>query len=355
MTEAPHSNDRDRALFITFARDVQMRVEQELRAFLETEARAVRFDGRPVANMLEVIADVCLRGGKRLRPALLAMAYQAYGGDATALPAVRAGVALELLQVYLLIHDDWMDQSDRRRGGPSAHRMLAEVFGSKTAGESAAVLAGDYAAALAQHVTTTLPLASERMAIAHGVLSRMQCEVVRGQVLDMFGQDRTVESIERVYALKTASYTTKGPLTLGAAMAGASESTLRALDSFGEVLGIAFQVADDMLSAFGSESMTGKPVGQDLRDGKQTLLVAFAAADGDAKRVLEQASRSNLSSVEMALALDALKRTSAYCSLEHRAGGLQESALQQLRELGLDEKHASLFRGAVFALTERTI
>src|SRR4051794_11004647 len=128
---------------------VQSEVDQRLRGFLETRLDVARRQGPEVLEMVSAVRDLCLRGGKRLRPALLVAGYRAASETADLEPALEAGVALELLQAYLLIHDDWMDGDLVRRGGPAVHAQLAKRFRSERKGHASGILAGDYAAAVA--------------------------------------------------------------------------------------------------------------------------------------------------------------------------------------------------------------
>jgi geranylgeranyl diphosphate synthase type I len=170
-----------------------------------------------------------------------------------------AGASLELLQTYLLIHDDWMDEADTRRGAPSAHVVLAETFGSQHKGSSAAILAGDQACALAQEVLLDLPLPAECIVAAVRELARIQQDVIAGQLLDVYGELDDPRAVEQMHDLKTGSYTVRGPLELGALLAGASAADHVALARFARPVGIAFQLRDDLLGTFADPAVTGKP------------------------------------------------------------------------------------------------
>jgi geranylgeranyl diphosphate synthase, type I len=266
--------------FASLGAGVRRAVEARLAGLFEARRRETERYGGDVQALLEAVRELTMRGGKRLRPAMLVAAYRASGGppDAGEEAAVGLGVALELLQTYLLIHDDWMDGDAVRRGGPSVHVMLGAHFGSEAKGNSSAILAGDYANALALEVAAGALGPGPRASEALVCFSRVQQDVVFGQQLDISSRS---EDVELMHALKTGSYTVRGPLELGAICAGATAEQRRALGAYAGPLGVAFQLRDDLLGVFGDPVATGKPAGDDLREGKRTVLVAHALAGAD--------------------------------------------------------------------------
>lgn len=252
-------------------------------------------DPRLTADV-DVLVEFVTDGGKRLRPQFLWCGWLAGGGapagpDADAVLTVAA--ALELLQACALLHDDIIDRSERRRGRPSTHRAVAKrAAGAGVAadpehyGVSVAILLGDLALAWCDDLflAGALPLgAAERAA---PVWRAMRTEVLAGQLLDLAvtvsaeadpaAQERDAMRVNRY---KTAAYTVERPLHLGAALAGARPATVRALRTYGTDVGIAFQLRDDLLGVFGDPAVTGKPAGDDLAEGKQTVLLALARAE----------------------------------------------------------------------------
>jgi geranylgeranyl diphosphate synthase, type I len=237
--------------------------EPRLRAFLDEKLKAfaaLPVDLRDVASALR---DYLLRGGKRLRGALVLLGHEAAGGKREA--AVDASLGVELLHAYLLIHDDFMDQDDVRRGGPTLHRAL----GGDHLGTSLAVLCGDLCESWAGQLFSG----------ASPLVARTVEQVILGQMADLRaprGRELTPEEILEVQRAKTGTYTFELPLHLGATLAGGSPPLLDALSAYARPLGVAFQIADDLLGTFGSPEQTGKPNASDLREGKRTLLVARA-------------------------------------------------------------------------------
>ena len=238
-------------------------------------------------------------GGKRLRAAFAYAGYLGAGGPAGTQIAAAAA-ALELLQACALIHDDIMDGSDLRRGLPSAHRSFESLHtaagwtGDAGAfGVGAAILAGDLCLSWADEMLMTSGFDTGRLSRAKAVYDVMRAELMAGQYLDLVEQARGQGDVARartVMRYKTAKYTIERPLHLGGALGGADEGLMAAYSQYGLALGEAFQLRDDVLGVFGSPEQTGKPAGDDLRCGKQTLLVAHTVADAEptqARRFLD--------------------------------------------------------------------
>lgn len=271
--------------FLEYARAVKREVDQALKIYFEDLAREHRASAliSDLNPMLAALRGLVERGGKRLRGVFLAAAYEACGGEdrAAMTPAL---VSFELLQAYLLIHDDWIDDDEIRRGGPTVHAALRDEFKSTREGETCAVLTGDLASAYSLCALCACALPETRIARAARAMAEMQKNVAIGQMLDVRGavQRQGADmraAIESVYELKTASYTVTGPLAIGAMLAGASESRVQALAKAARPLGIMFQLRDDLLGVFGDPSVTGKSDSTDLLQGKFTALIVEASAD----------------------------------------------------------------------------
>lgn len=254
---------------------VVARVDSRLDAFF-AEKRAYAAGLSPCAHeLVDAVVDLTMRGGKRLRPQLIYAGYRATSGlgsghDWSAVASL--GAAIELLQTYLLMQDDWMDDDAERRGGPATHVACAAKVKSPKLGAGLAILASDVAAGFAVELLHATAFPPPRAADALAAFTDMHLEVVCGQQLDLLGH----QDVSLTQQLKTGSYTVRGPVVLGALLAGASATQLEALEAFALPLGVAFQLRDDLLGTFGKSSATGKPVGHDLRKGKNTALVAEA-------------------------------------------------------------------------------
>ena len=286
-TESMHASTMaDADAFRTYAHVIKADVDARLAEFLEHRVGWSATFGPDVGAVIDAFRALAVRGGKRLRAVLLAGAYDACGGEGGGRAVTDAGVSLELLQTYLLVHDDWMDGDDTRRGGPSTHALLRERFGSDAAGDAAAILAGDYGAALALEILAAMPVAAPRLLAAVRELGRVQGDVVVGQIIDVRGAARTRAQVEAMHRLKTASYTVRAPFLMGAALAGASAELTEGLAAAADPLGIAFQLRDDLLGSFGDPTRTGKSARGDLREGKRTALIVELEGDRQADRLL---------------------------------------------------------------------
>lgn len=272
-------------------------ISQRLDIFVSAQRRTARELG-PEAALFVDAAAATLQGGKRLRGRFCIAGWRAVeeASGAAATPAadvVTAAASLEIFHAAALVHDDVIDNSDTRRGRPAAHRALeashlaAGWAGDATAfGRSAAILLGDLLVAwsddLFEEGLADAPLA--RAAAARAEYATMRREVTIGQFLDIAEESayRTAPDEEhaeralRVASLKSARYSIQQPLAIGAALAGADREQSAALSDFGHPLGMAFQLRDDVLGVFGDERETGKPSGDDLREGKRTVLIAYA-------------------------------------------------------------------------------
>lgn len=339
--------------FTSLLTAVKRDVDSRLAGYLDEHLAAAKAFGPGVTEMVSALRDLTLRGGKRARAALLVAGYRAASTGASLEPALDAGVALELLHAYFLVHDDWMDHDETRRGGPSVHAALARRLRSREKGEASAILAGDYAVALAADALARVDVAPERMGRVLGCFAEMQLAAVTGQQLDLLAN---AADVEKVYELKTGSYTIRGPLRMGALMAGGSARLLTALDRFALPVGIAYQLRDDLLGVFGDPKATGKPFGSDLRAGKNTivLLTALKRARGRDHRLLKAViGNARATKAELEQAVDVIERSGARELVEKRIEELTASALEALQAGRLPPSGALLLEGAARVLTLR--
>jgi geranylgeranyl diphosphate synthase type I len=248
---------------------------------------AISGDLLPLLDTLDDLLD----GGKKLRPTFAYWGWRSAGGEHGG-PIMRAAAALEFLQACALIHDDVMDGSDTRRGKPAAHRRLASMHRSQgylgspeDFGVGSAILLGDLCLSWSDELLMASGLPEHALRAAKPVFDEMRTELMAGQYLDLLEQVRgeyDLDSALLVARFKSAKYTVERPLQIGAAAASADAQHLHRLSSFGIPLGEAFQLRDDLLGVFGDPQETGKPAGDDLRDGKRTALVALAWHRADA-------------------------------------------------------------------------
>ncbi|PKW25580.1 polyprenyl synthetase family protein [Phycicoccus duodecadis] len=276
--------------------DLRRRVQAVLDDELAAQATVLAELGPDVDDLLAAVGEL-LRGGKRLRAAFLYWGARAAGlPDSPAL--VRLASAMELFQAAALIHDDVMDDSDTRRGMPAAHRALAARHAERgwsgdgeRFGLAGAVLAGNLCLTWTDEAYATCGLPTDALARGRGVFDRMRTQLMAGQFLDVVesmrpwegvGDTERVERAGRVIRYKSAKYSVEHPLLIGATVGGLDAAGLDALSRYGLDLGRAFQLRDDLLGVFGDPGETGKPAGDDLREGKRTVLLAHALAGSDA-------------------------------------------------------------------------
>lgn len=316
---------------------ISRRVDERITTLLHAEvARWSELDA-DLAEPLGAIEKLVMAGGKRLRPAFCHWAFVGAGGHPDDPAVVDAGAALELLHTFALIHDDVMDGSDRRRGLRTVHRsfetrhLLGDWRGEgRRFGEGVAILVGDLAFVYADLLLAGAPAAAVE------VFTELRLEVNVGQYLDLLGTVRGgvgVEQARRIGEYKSGRYTIQRPLHLGAALAGRLGELEACLSGYGRPLGEAFQLRDDLLGAFGNSELTGKPVGEDLREGKPTALYAFAAASADgaaAKLLADRFGAADLSAEEVAELQAILEETGARREVERTIQSLLGEALAAL-------------------------
>ncbi|MEV1063738.1 polyprenyl synthetase family protein [Streptomyces sp. NPDC050263] len=261
--------------------------------FAERRAEAASLGGDFAATVAE-LENYILRGGKRIRPAFAWLGWLGAGGDPgdpVASAVLRACAGFELLHASGLIHDDIIDASQTRRGYPAAHVVFAErhrmrrFSGDPGAfGAGAAILVGDLALVWSDVMVRASGLPADAQTRLGPVWSAVRYEVMYGQLLDLISQASDEEDVHAALLVdqyKTASYTVERPLQFGAAIAGAEIGLVAAYRAFGADIGIAFQLRDDLLGVFGDPAVTGKPSGDDLREGKRTVLLATALKRAD--------------------------------------------------------------------------
>lgn len=317
----------------SIAERVDIRIEDLLRGEIDRWGRLDADLAEPVA----AIRDLVMAGGKRLRPAFCQWAYVGAGGDAADPIVVDAGAALELLHTFALVHDDVMDGSAVRRGRRTVHLAFEDRHAvgdwrgeGRRFGEGVAILVGDLAFVYADLLLADAPRA------ALDVFTELRLEVNIGQYLDLLGTvrgDVGVDQARRISLYKSGKYTIERPLHLGAALAGRLDELGPVLSAYGGPLGEAFQLRDDLLGAFGDTALTGKPVGEDLREGKPTALYAFAAAAADgaaAKLLADRFGATDLTPAEVGELQTVLEETGARRRVECTIDACVERALAAL-------------------------
>jgi geranylgeranyl diphosphate synthase type I len=313
-------------------------VNARLAAFFAEKRREADALSPRAKELVDAVAELTMRGGKRLRACAVYAGFRAVRADLTGPSGsgvagldltTDVAAAIELLQSYFLIQDDWMDDDEERRGGPSVHAALTQRSGNAKLGASLAILAADLAVGFAFELLHGAKFPAGRADAARAAFTTMHLEVVCGQQLDLLEH----ADVKLTHHLKTGSYTVRGPLKLGALMGDASEEQLLAIDRFGRPTGIAFQLRDDLLGTFGDSRATGKPAGHDLREGKNTALIAEARVtlEGDARERLEQVlGRRDASAADLREAAQTLVVSGARSRVEAQLDAQLSEAEQAL-------------------------
>ncbi|MFD0416033.1 polyprenyl synthetase family protein [Streptomyces sp. NPDC127108] len=331
--------------------DVPAAVGRALAVILQGRLEdAGAIDGTFARDIAARVARFTLEGGKRIRSQFLWWGLRACAGGSDLgqmEAALRLAAGLELVQTCALVHDDVMDGSPLRRGRDAVHVDVQTQYGTPAAGgpgepfgTAAAILVGDLALSWADDVLASVDLDRAKARQVRALWQSMRAEMVAGQYLDLQGQavgSRSVVRSMRTASLKGALYSVERPLAFGAALAGADEATTRALRSAGRCAGIAFQLRDDLFGAFGDPAETGKPSGDDIRDGKGTYLLAVAtaraeaAADRDLLTLLNACvGRADLADADVRRVREAFVTTGARAIVEDKILHLIEEANRHL-------------------------
>ena len=319
--------------------EFKAKVDPEIEAYFKRVIEETEKVDKNITDSIKYARKITLAGGKRARAAFMYFGYLAAGGKEKA-KIIKASVSIELIHSFLLIHDDVIDRDGLRHGVKTAHVHYGEIakryFKNKDAGHfgnSMAIIIGDMIGALGNQVLFESKFAPTLIIKALHRLQGIVSMTVVGEAEDVFIENRgraTEKEILRMYENKTAKYTIEGPLHLGAILAGANEKFLQALSGYSIPAGIAFQIQDDILGVFGKSGKTGKPVGSDVRQGKQTILVVKA---------LEKATKAQKEILQNCLGNDNLNGTDLeqFRSIVIKTGAL-EYAQKMARKLILEAK-----------------
>ncbi|MHC6177091.1 polyprenyl synthetase family protein [Glutamicibacter sp. X7] len=342
-------------------------VAESLTEFLDLKEQEVAQITNSATEIVRAIKDLSA-GGKRLRPLFAYWGFRGAGGPEQSQDIVKVGVSLELFQAAALIHDDLIDNSDTRRGQPSVHKRFeaqhARLGLSGDAvryGAASAILTGDLCLSLSEEVFSSIDRDGHA---ARRIFNSMRTQVMAGQYLDVleefagsvYDPAEAVKRARTIVRYKSAKYSTENPLLLGGALGGADEHLLAAYGNFALPLGEAFQLRDDVLGVFGDPSITGKPAGDDLREGKRTEIIAHAlslASDDEVEFIQTRLGARDLSEHEVSRLSGILRDSGALAATEESIDALTAQALQALDELGIDRLAHTGLRWLSDAVTKR--
>ena len=311
----------------------------------EMALRALKLSDKEPKNLYEPIVYTLSSGGKRLRPGLLMMAAESFGGEAALEASKNAAAGIEMFHNFTLLHDDVMDKSEKRRGRESVWKKW---------NVSTAILSGDTMLTLATQLITDV--ADDKLRTVLATFNKMALEVYEGQCLDMdFEQDEQISSDTYIEMIRKKTGALLGAaVAIGAIIGGASDKDVAALTTYGEMLGVAFQIQDDWLDTFGDSATFGKPIGGDILNDKKTFLLVKAmeaeAGDVDAlkaamKALQGEAKIKAVTRIYEKLNLnDVARQTVSFYS---------KQALKALKGVSLSEEAKEPFRLLVDKLTGR--
>jgi len=326
--------------------EIGSQVETRIEALLASERARWETVEAELADPLDSLAALVRAGGKRLRPAFCYWAFVGAGGDPSDSRVIDAGAALELLHTFALVHDDIMDGSSRRRGLPSVHAQFADDHAdrkgrgeSRRFGEGVGILVGDFAFVYSDMFVSNVD------PTARAVFDELRVELCVGQYLDVLGSagapvDRA--RAERISVFKSGKYTVERPLHFGAALAGKLEPLEAAFTEYGLPVGLAFQLRDDILGVFGNPEATGKPVGDDLREGKLTPLIVETVhrveSDGSAgeQALIQRLLDSDLTDAEVQGLQELVVSSGALAAIETQISDAVDAADKALEPAPLD-------------------
>ena len=352
------------------ASEVRDAVKGELSHYLAEQRDYLTSIASELIPVCDALEDYLLEGGKRLRP-LFAYAGFLAAGSTPSRTDIRAMASLELLQACALIHDDLMDGSDTRRGKPAIHRHFENLHrqGSLAGladkfGEAAAVLLGDLALVWSDHMLHNSGLSHESLTAALRIHDEMRIELMAGQYLDVREAGEREHSVERslrIARYKSGKYTIERPLHLGAVIARPSATEhselLNVLSGYGLPLGEAFQLRDDMLGIFGDPSVTGKPAGDDIREGKRTVLMAMTLERADqasGAKITAALGREDLTADQIEEIRALITATGAVKVVEDLIEGLLSNALTAANSDEIDPSARELLIELATSATRRS-
>jgi geranylgeranyl diphosphate synthase, type I len=346
--------------------DLRERVDAALQEFVAGAVPDVTAIGDELRPLTEVAARFVIDAGKRLRPAFCYWGARAVGAaDSPAL--VRAAASLELLQACALVHDDVIDRSATRRGRPAVHEQFAALHREQgwsgepaEFGDAVAILLGDLFLVWSTSMLAASGVPGDALRRAQPTVDAMRVELMAGQYLDIAEQARGGGSVDRalrVARFKTAKYTVERPLHVGVAIGGGPGAVRDAFTGYGLPLGEAFQLRDDLLGVFGDPIVTGKPAGDDLREGKRTVLIALAveAATATGKEAFaRRLGDPDLDDDGVEELRQVVRDTGADVAVEAMITGRVDTALGALATVEIDAEARDALVGLAGAATSRT-
>ncbi len=316
-------------------------------------------------SMMKYFKKTILAGGKRIRPIMVCLGYEAAGGK-NYKKIVKTSISIELIHAFLLMHDDIIDRDDLRRGKKTIHAKYRDYNkrflhnnNATHFGESVAIVLGDFIYSLGNQVLFESKFESDKIVKALSKLQSIVGMTCVGEMQDVYMEYKskvTDREILDMYENKTAKYTFEGPLHLGATLAGADDIFCDKLSAYAIPLGIAFQIRDDVLGVFGDKKKTGKSTNSDILEGKKTFMVncAYKNATHNQKRVLDYSlGNKNINAEEIKKFRDVIIDTGALKEVENYMQKLLRQSKKSLDEIILPKDVKQLFVGLIDYLNKR--
>lgn len=328
--------------------DFKSKIDIKLKKYLFKKANEAKKTSKIAEELMNHISDLTLRSGKRIRASLLYYSYLAHGGTKKE-EALKASMAMELSETYLLIHDDIMDDDLFRRGGITIHNAYRQDFENnfpekanpRNFGNSMGILAGDIACALSNELLCEVNFEDKLKNKAICELNKVYSIEGYGQAMDIISgikNNLDKDNLLKIHQLKTVPYTFDGPIKIGAMLAGADDKTIMQLSRYTVPLGTAFQIQDDILGMFGSEEKLGKPVTSDLKEGKKTLLIIHAlekATPEQKEIILFNLGNKRITTADLIKVRDIVKQTGSLKKSKDLARSLVKEAINELKKIKL--------------------
>lgn len=347
---------------------IQEKINPELEIFFDKVIKSSQENNFVTTEALQQVKKITLSGGKRLRPALMYWGYMGVGGKEEE-EIIKTSICIELIHIFLLIHDDIIDNDPLRHGVETIHQKYSKMGKLISKGErdhhhfgnSIAIVVGDIVGALGNQVLFKSNFPPELVIEALSRLQEIVARVAVGEAQDVFIEHQRFASEKEVldmYKNKTAKYTIEGPLHLGAILGGAEEGTLEKITKFAVPIGVAFQIQDDILGIFGDEKKIGKPVGSDIREGKQTILVvkAMENANRSEKIILDNLlGKKDLSKSELEKFRKIIKDTKSFDYANNLAQELVSKGKAELENISLTKEAKDFLYAIADYITQREL
>jgi geranylgeranyl diphosphate synthase, type I len=352
-------------MFLNALRAVKKEVDGRLETFLEEKSREASRVSPSAGEMTGILKAFTLRSGKRFRAALSLHGFRCLS-EREDEAVWNIAMCMELIQTFLLIHDDIIDEDATRRGGPTVHCEYEAIHRERFSrrdpahfGASMAIMCGDLAGTLAFEVLNRARMEPPVREAVFASMTRMLFRVIHGESMDVLSEAEenvTEEKMRQIYELKVSAYTIEGPLHMGGLLAGAGTEDLDRMTRYAVPLGQAFQVQDDILGLFGNEKKTGKPVGSDIKAGKRTFLILKAldrASPEERAFLRRKLGDRELGREELERVRGIVRRTGALDDAAALARGLSADALDALQGCAWREEGRRFLEGAVAFVRDR--